>query len=223
MVLGTAGHAPSRRRVRTSGRANLETTLRPVKVLRYPNSCSNRAVCYANSPTRSAPSVRPWEFPFSAICSSRSCIEADAPAAQGEVVTRSRKRTSAAILRQKARAPAVLWCQKLLHVTKRLSKEGIFVQIPWAHCNKTNRLQCCQYHTLIRVLPDTKGLPPVCFRPRMPTRSQSVLENLSPRRLMRDGFTVNRKTKGPRGSCRLAALNSECCRGMDRIQSKSER
>ena len=44
--------------------------------------------------------------------------------------------------------------KKLLHVTNRLYKEGIFVQIRWTHCNKTNNFQCCQYHALIRILPD---------------------------------------------------------------------
>ncbi len=53
----------------------------------------------------------------------------------------------------------VLWWQKLLHVTNRLYKEGIFVQISWTHCNQTNDLQCCQHHSLIRVLPEE----PICF------------------------------------------------------------
>ena len=44
--------------------------------------------------------------------------------------------------------------KKLLHVTNRLYKEGIFVQIRWTHCNKTNNFQCCQYHPLIRILPE---------------------------------------------------------------------
>jgi len=43
---------------------------------------------------------------------------------------------------------------KLLHVTNLLSKEGISVQIRWTYCNKANNFQCCQYHSLIRVLPD---------------------------------------------------------------------
>jgi len=43
---------------------------------------------------------------------------------------------------------------KLLHVTNLLSKEGIFVPIRWTYCNKIINLQCCQYHTLIRVLPE---------------------------------------------------------------------
>ena len=44
--------------------------------------------------------------------------------------------------------------KKLLPVTNRLDKEGIFVQIRWRHCNKTNNIQCCQYHALVRILPD---------------------------------------------------------------------
>ena len=43
---------------------------------------------------------------------------------------------------------------KLLHVTNLLPKEAIFVPIRWTYCNKIINLQCCQYHTLIRVLPD---------------------------------------------------------------------
>src|ERR1039457_4407781 len=42
----------------------------------------------------------------------------------------------------------------LSHVTNLLYKQGIFVQIRWTHCNKTNNFQCCQYHTLIRILPE---------------------------------------------------------------------
>ena len=43
---------------------------------------------------------------------------------------------------------------KLLHVTNLLSKEGISVQIRWTYCNRAINFQCCQYHSLIRVLPD---------------------------------------------------------------------
>lgn len=42
----------------------------------------------------------------------------------------------------------------MLHVTNLLSKEPIFVQIRWTHCNKPNNFQCYQYQVLIRVLPD---------------------------------------------------------------------
>src|SRR4051794_31445737 len=42
----------------------------------------------------------------------------------------------------------------LLHVTNRLYKEGIFVQIRWTRCNKTSNIQCCQYPLLIRILPE---------------------------------------------------------------------
>src|SRR4029077_18630939 len=44
--------------------------------------------------------------------------------------------------------------EKLLHVTNRLYKEGIFVQIRWTRCNKTYNIQCCQYPTLVRILPE---------------------------------------------------------------------
>jgi len=39
-------------------------------------------------------------------------------------------------------------------VTNPLYKVGIFVQICWTHCNKTNKFQCCQYYALIRILPE---------------------------------------------------------------------
>ena len=42
----------------------------------------------------------------------------------------------------------------LSHVTNPLYKVGIFVQICWTHCNKTNKFQCCQYYALIRILPE---------------------------------------------------------------------
>ena len=44
--------------------------------------------------------------------------------------------------------------ENLSHVTNALYKEGIFVQILWTYSNKTNNFQCCQQHTLIRVLPE---------------------------------------------------------------------
>src|SRR6266849_6760990 len=42
----------------------------------------------------------------------------------------------------------------LLHVTNPLRKEPIFVLIRWTHCNRNNNFKCCQYSTLIRVLPE---------------------------------------------------------------------
>ena len=44
--------------------------------------------------------------------------------------------------------------EKLLHVTNLLYKKGIFVQIRWTHCNKTNNIHCCQYPALVRILPE---------------------------------------------------------------------
>jgi hypothetical protein len=44
--------------------------------------------------------------------------------------------------------------KNLSHVTNRLYKQGIFVQIRWTHCNKTSNIQCCQYPALIRILPE---------------------------------------------------------------------
>jgi tetratricopeptide (TPR) repeat protein len=41
--------------------------------------------------------------------------------------------------------------EDLSHVTNPLYKEGIFVQIRWTNCNKTNNFQCCQYYALIRI------------------------------------------------------------------------
>jgi hypothetical protein len=51
--------------------------------------------------------------------------------------------------------------ENLLHVTNRLYKEGISVQMRWTDCNKTNNFQCCQHHSLIRVLPEE----PILFPP----------------------------------------------------------
>ena len=44
--------------------------------------------------------------------------------------------------------------RKLSHVTNLLSKRGIFVQFCWTRCSKTNKFQCYQYHTMIRILPE---------------------------------------------------------------------
>jgi hypothetical protein len=52
------------------------------------------------------------------------------------------------------RPQAAAASENLLHVTNRLYKEAIFVRTPWARCNKTNNFQCCQYRTLIRVIPE---------------------------------------------------------------------
>ena len=47
---------------------------------------------------------------------------------------------------------------KLLHVTNQLYKEGIFAQMRWTYCNKTNNFKCCQYRYLIRVIPEEPNL-----------------------------------------------------------------
>ena len=44
--------------------------------------------------------------------------------------------------------------RNLTHVTNPLSNRGIFVQIRWMHCNKSNKFQCCQYPAVIRILPE---------------------------------------------------------------------
>jgi len=44
--------------------------------------------------------------------------------------------------------------KNLLHVTNQLYKEGILGQIRWKYCNRIHNFQCCQYHTMIRVLPE---------------------------------------------------------------------
>src|SRR4051794_21783599 len=49
-------------------------------------------------------------------------------------------------------------CQSLLHATNPVSKLAISVQIPWTPCNKTNNLQSCQHHPLIRILPEESQL-----------------------------------------------------------------
>ena len=64
------------------------------------------------------------------------------------------------------RIPGAAASKNLLHVTNRLYKEGMFVQIRWMHRNKTSNFQCCQCHTLIRVLPEGAYNP--SFNSRMP-------------------------------------------------------
>jgi hypothetical protein len=54
--------------------------------------------------------------------------------------------------------------KNLLHVTNPLYKVGIFVQMCWTYCNKTSNFQSCQYHTLIRILPEE----PNCFHTKIP-------------------------------------------------------
>src|ERR1039457_7459177 len=76
----------------------------------------------------------------------------------------------------------------LSHVTNLLYKQGIFVQIRWTHCNTTNNFQCCQYHTLIRILPEEpnsfspKGQPSIvdgsAFRASSPV-SRGIPNNAS--------------------------------------------
>ena len=48
--------------------------------------------------------------------------------------------------------------RNLLHVTTPLSNRGIFVQICWTRCNKTNIFQCCQYPGVIRILPEESNV-----------------------------------------------------------------
>src|SRR6266849_10993136 len=67
--------------------------------------------------------------------------------------------------------------KKLSHVTNRLYKQGIFVQIRWTHCNKTSNIQCCQYPALIRIPPDEAAKGFVSNWDSWPT-----LERLSPPR-----------------------------------------
>jgi len=77
--------------------------------------------------------------------------------------------------------------RKLLHVTNRLSKVGVFVQIRWTYCSKTNNFHCCQCWHLIRILPDDKFLlstdlpAPVDGQPPRNLRRRQA--DLSPNRL----------------------------------------
>jgi hypothetical protein len=80
--------------------------------------------------------------------------------------------------------PTLLSPRNLLHVTNQLYKEGILVQIRWMLCNKTSNLQCCQYHALIRILPEEPNyfrlilFPPlVC---RTPPLARAFASFLSP-------------------------------------------